>query len=108
MRSHALLSLVLMVVLGTVSANAQSQSRSQSQSQSHSQSQKQADRDAFVGTLMMRGVDGVRQPAVALATDVEIFVSGLVARAQVSGARQTEREASLELLVGEVMPALGG
>jgi Ca-activated chloride channel family protein len=55
-------------VLGAAGANAQAQ----------------ADRDPFVGTLMMHAEDGVRQPAVALATDVEIFVSGLVARAQVS------------------------
>jgi Ca-activated chloride channel family protein len=40
--------------------------------------------DPFVGTLFVRGEDGVALPAVALSTDVEIQVSGLVARARVT------------------------
>jgi Ca-activated chloride channel family protein len=39
--------------------------------------------DPFAGTLFWRGPDGVSRPAVALDTQVEIRVSGLVARAVV-------------------------
>jgi Ca-activated chloride channel family protein len=42
------------------------------------------DGDPFVGSFFVRGEDGVSLPAVALNTDVEILVSGLMARVRVS------------------------
>lgn len=49
------------------------------------------------GTLFVRGDDGVSRPALALATDVEIVVSGLVARTRV---RQEFHNQSDEWLEG--------
>lgn len=42
------------------------------------------DEETSVGTLFVRGPDGVSRPHIALATDVEILVSGLVARVWVT------------------------
>ena len=42
------------------------------------------DEEQSVGTLFVRGPDGISRPHIALATDVEILVSGLVARVWVT------------------------
>lgn len=55
-----------------------------------------SDPEGRVGTLFVKGEDGVATPAVVLATDVEIVVSGLVARARVSQRFSNESDLWLE------------
>jgi Ca-activated chloride channel family protein len=52
--------------------------------------------DPFVGTLFVKGEDGVSRPAVALATEVEVRVSGLVARVRVTQRFSNESDLWLE------------
>ncbi len=63
----------------------------------HAQAREEPGRDdPFVGTLFWRDPAGVPRPALALATDVEIQVSGLVARATLRQRFRNETDLWLE------------